>query len=190
MTDVAGTTVTFWFDPLCPATWATSQWLRDVAPQRGIEIDWQVMSLAILNEEREKSEQQRKAVARMWRPIRVLAAAGETHGASAKGRLYRAFGVERHDRRRSVDDELLTDALSAAVCPSKWWVPPTTHNGMTSFGSAIARASNASAWTAGARSSPSVRETRSSGRSSRRSPPATAPWTCGKPSRQRAESPS
>ena len=117
MTDVAGTTVTFWFDPLCPATWVTSQWLRDVAPQRGIGIDWQLISLAILNEEQQKSEQQREAVARMWRPIRVLAAAGETHGASATGRLYLAFGVERHDRRRSVDDELLTDALSAAGLP-------------------------------------------------------------------------
>lgn len=117
MTDLAGTTVTFWFDPLCPATWATSQWLRDVAPQRRAGIDWQVMSLAILNEDQELSGQQRDRVARSWRAIRVLAAAGNGHGPSAIGRLYRALGVERHDRRRPVDDDLLTDSLSAAGLP-------------------------------------------------------------------------
>jgi hypothetical protein len=90
-----------------------------VAPQRAAEIDWRVMSLAILNEDQETSERQRDAVARSWRPIRVLAAARDAHGASATGRLYTAFGVERHDRRRPVDDDLLTGALSAADLPTE-----------------------------------------------------------------------
>jgi hypothetical protein len=43
------TTVSFYFDPICPWTWITSRWLVEVAGARGFDIDWRTLSLAVLN---------------------------------------------------------------------------------------------------------------------------------------------
>jgi hypothetical protein len=47
------TAVTMWLDPVCPFSWNTARWLDEVAGNAEFEIDWQLMSLAILNEGRE-----------------------------------------------------------------------------------------------------------------------------------------
>ena len=46
----------------------TSRWLGEVAETRGLEVDWQVMSLAILNEGRDLPE---AYLARMPRAMRL-----------------------------------------------------------------------------------------------------------------------
>ena len=40
-----------WFDPSCPLTWLTTQWLRGLAERHMITIDWHLMSLSVLNED-------------------------------------------------------------------------------------------------------------------------------------------
>ena len=50
--------VTIWSDPLCPFWWNTTRWLTAVAYKTGVSIagvsiDWQLMSLAVLNQGRE-----------------------------------------------------------------------------------------------------------------------------------------
>ena len=42
--------VSFWFDPACPFCWITSRWIREIAPARDLEIDWQPISLLFKND--------------------------------------------------------------------------------------------------------------------------------------------
>jgi 2-hydroxychromene-2-carboxylate isomerase len=120
MTDrTAATAVDFWFDPGCPFTWATSTWLREAAGVRGGLIRWHVMSLAVLNEGKPVPEQLQEALARSWRPVRVLAAAAAEHDNDAVGRLYDAIGRRVHTGNRQVDDQLLTEALQDSGLPEQ-----------------------------------------------------------------------
>lgn len=113
----AETTVDFWFDPGCPFTWATSRWATEAAAARGGALRWHVMSLGVLNEGKPVPEQHKAAMARSWRPIRMLAAVAAEHGDDAVGRLYTAIGRRVHDDKRQVDDELLTEALQESGLP-------------------------------------------------------------------------
>jgi len=115
----AAATVEFWFDPGCPFTWATSRWATEAASARGGAIRWHVMSLAVLNEGKPIQEQHRDAMARSWRPLRLLAAAAADHGDDAVGRLYAAIGRRVHDDKRQVDDQLLTEALQDSGLPQQ-----------------------------------------------------------------------
>src|SRR5436305_981561 len=98
--------ITFWFDASCPFTWRTSRWIRDVAARQGRSLQWQPMSLAILNEGKEIPEQYRQSHTHSRRAARLLIATGQRHGQAAVERLYTAIG-ETHspvqpERRRSV----------------------------------------------------------------------------------------
>jgi 2-hydroxychromene-2-carboxylate isomerase len=112
------TTVRFWFDPTCPFTWATSCWLRETAPAQGAQVEWRLMSLAVLNEGKEVPEQYRAGMAPSWRPLRVLAATARKHDGTAVGALFAALGARMHEQRRTVDDALLAESLAEAGLPS------------------------------------------------------------------------
>lgn len=42
--------VRFWVDPICPWCWVTARWIREVRPQRGLEITWEPISLLFKNQ--------------------------------------------------------------------------------------------------------------------------------------------
>lgn len=91
------TQVDFWFDPLCPFAWATSRWMNEVAAVRHVEIVWNVMSLAVLNEGR--GGKHGSPESKSWHPVRVITAAAQAHGQDVVGPLYTAMGEMLHHEK-------------------------------------------------------------------------------------------
>jgi len=89
------TNVEFFFDPVCPFCWVTSQWVRNVARQRPFAIAWRPLSLRILNEPigyAGKPAAYPEAHQRGLEMLRVVAAARHSHGPDVVTVLYRAMG--------------------------------------------------------------------------------------------------
>lgn len=43
------TDLAVWFDPVCPFCWMTSKWVASVQRQRGLVVEWRLISLRLLN---------------------------------------------------------------------------------------------------------------------------------------------
>ncbi|MCW2552025.1 MAG: oxidoreductase [Mycobacterium sp.] len=111
------TKVDFWFDPLCPWAWITSRWMLEVAQVRDVELTWNVMSLAVLNEGRDLDPKYVEMMAKAWGPVRVLIAAREKTDDLLP--LYTALGERLHHQKVELDDPaLLTGALEEAGLPA------------------------------------------------------------------------
>jgi 2-hydroxychromene-2-carboxylate isomerase len=110
--------VDFYFDPLCPFAWVTSRWILEVEKQRDIELNFRIMSLAVLNEEKEGvSDDYKSKVQRGWGAVRVCMAAEKAHGPEVLRDLYTAIGTKRHNEQRDFDRSLYVEALQEAGLP-------------------------------------------------------------------------
>lgn len=106
--------VTLWLDPVCPFTWNTARWLRAVAERTGLAIDWQLMSLAALNEGQELTPAQRDHMRDSQQIGRLMAAIARDHGAAGWTAAYFDFGERHFEHSQPITDSLVADVVSAA----------------------------------------------------------------------------
>ncbi|MGO8883114.1 MAG: DsbA family protein [Streptosporangiaceae bacterium] len=113
------TEVDFWFDPLCPWAWISSRWLLEVQKVRPIRARWHVMSLAVLNEDKQDMPEQYKELMRKaWAPVRVCIAAEQKFGPDVLLPLYTALGTRFHQEKAERDRATIEAALAEAGLPA------------------------------------------------------------------------
>lgn len=105
--------VRFWFDPACPFAWVTSRWITEVATVRDITVDFNVISLGVLNED--KQDQNDPGTKAIWQGARTALAVRERHGTQKVAEFYTEAGTRIHNQGYGVDryDEALPEALKA-----------------------------------------------------------------------------
>jgi 2-hydroxychromene-2-carboxylate isomerase len=108
----------FWFDPACPWAWMTSRWMLEVEQVRDVKTTWHVMSLSVLNEERQEHD---AGWHRRLGIVRVLIAAEQAHGNEVLLPLYTALGERIHVQARGTtgtDGDVLAEALAEVGLPA------------------------------------------------------------------------
>ncbi|MFT3714851.1 MAG: DsbA family protein [Gordonia sp. (in: high G+C Gram-positive bacteria)] len=106
--------VDFWFDPLCPWCWITSRWILEAEKVRPIDVNFHIMSLAVLNEGKDIPDAYREHLKDAMQPVRVLAAAQARHGDQVLAGLYTAMGTELHDNGNEDLPSMIATALEKA----------------------------------------------------------------------------
>lgn len=106
--------VDFWFDPACPWAWITSRWIHEVTALRPIDVRWHIMSLAVLNEDKDIPADYAERVKQTLGAVRVLAAAKDKYGEEVLGTLYTELGRRFHDEGRDRGLDTIAEAFTAA----------------------------------------------------------------------------
>ena len=119
-TNTGSTVVDFWFDPSCPWAWMTSRWVGEVAKHRDLEVTWHVMSLAVLNEDKDVTDDYRSFFPRALRYTRLVTAVAERHGQQYVKPLYDALGTRIHPGASKDADEVIAGALAEVGLPAEY----------------------------------------------------------------------
>ena len=111
-------TADFWFDPLCPWAWLSSRWILEVETVRDVDVRFHLMSLAMLNEDKDIPEEYRQLLAPGRGIGRVVMAAQVGHGDEVVPGLYTELGRRFHHEKRDRDQATVAEALAAVGLPA------------------------------------------------------------------------
>ena len=103
--------VDLWVDPICPWAWITSRWLIETQKVRDVQVHFHTMSLAVLNEGQEMSEEYVELMRQAWGPVRVMIALEQKYGGDMLEPFYSAFGERFHVAQER--DNLIETARAA-----------------------------------------------------------------------------
>ncbi|GAB4050386.1 mycothiol-dependent nitroreductase Rv2466c family protein [Catellatospora paridis] len=107
-----------WFDPKCPWAWNNSRWLLEVERVRDVRVRFHVMSLWLLNRDREVDPWYREWLADTLGPVRVITAVQQKFGDEVVRGLYTALGTRIHHDKTPIGPDLYTAALSDLGLPA------------------------------------------------------------------------
>jgi 2-hydroxychromene-2-carboxylate isomerase len=113
------TAVDFWFDPSCPWAWMASRWVDEVSAHRDLDVTWHIMSLAVLNEDKDVSDDYKAFFPRALRYTRLVAAAEALHGDEVVKPLYDALGTRIHPGGSLDPDTVIPEALAEVGLPAE-----------------------------------------------------------------------
>ncbi len=111
------TSCQIYVDPVCPFAWIASRWIRETLSLRPeLEVEFRLMSIAVLNEGRELEDWYREFNDNSWTPARTAAAV------DVLGRFeefYEAFGRRVHLDGRDDWDAIVVEALEELGLPTE-----------------------------------------------------------------------
>jgi 2-hydroxychromene-2-carboxylate isomerase len=120
MSTPVGTKVEIFVDPSCPWAFITSLWLREVAPQRDLDLVWRSFCLEIRDDygvaptiAPERREAVIAAHALSHRMLRIMEAAKARHGADVVEPLLMAWGPRFFPREAKREESILAACLAA-----------------------------------------------------------------------------
>jgi hypothetical protein len=93
--------------------------MLEVEQVRDVEVRWHVMSLAMLNAERDLPADYLERMRKALGPVRVCIAAEQARGPEILGPLYTAMGERRHLKGEELDRGLVEAALADVGLPAE-----------------------------------------------------------------------
>jgi hypothetical protein len=118
-TAAAKPVVDVYVDPMCPYAWITSRWALEVAGIRDVELTFKLMSLYLLNKDRDIDADYRARIERSRGIGRIAAAVQADHGPEAFSAFYTAAGTRIHNQRNKDFDAVAVEALAEAGLPAE-----------------------------------------------------------------------